>query len=120
MTKVMILPVPAATGRTSYLAVAGDKQSIGDTAGAALDALTSQLEEEESGTLVILQNMQPDAFFSAAQQQQLSALMDQWRTARDTGGALPIEKQRELEALVEAELLAATARTTALLNEIGQ
>ncbi|MEZ4728178.1 MAG: hypothetical protein R3E79_13685 [Caldilineaceae bacterium] len=120
MTKVMIVPVPAATGRTSYLAVAGDKQSVGDTAGAALDALTDQLEGEETGTLVILQTMRPDAFFSAAQQQQLATLMDEWRTARNTGGELPVDKQRELEALVEAELLAATARTTALLDEIGQ
>ena len=119
MTRVMILPVPAETGRTSYLAVAGDKQSVGDTAGAALDALTSQLEIEESGTLVILQNMRPDAFFSAEQQQQLATLMDEWRAARDAGGVFPAEKQHELEVLVEAELLASTARTTALLHEIG-
>lgn len=120
MTRVMILPVPAETGRTSYLAVAGDKQSVGDTAGAALDALTSQLEAEETSTLIILQNMRPDAFFSAVQQQQLATLMDEWRAERDTGSVLPAEKQRKLEALVDEELLASTARTTTLLHEIGR
>lgn len=120
MTKVMILPIPAKTGRTAYLAMAGDKQSVGDTAGAALDALTSQLEAEETGTLVILQNMRPDTFFSAAQQQQLASLMDEWRITRDQGAILPAEKQRELEALVETELLASATRMSTVLNENGQ
>ena len=120
MTKVMIVPVPSEVGRTTYVAVAGDKQSLGATAGAALDALASQLEEEETGTVVILQNMRPDMFFSARQQRQLSTLMDEWRTARDTGSTLSAAKQSELEALVEAELIASTRRTTALLDEISQ
>lgn len=67
MPKVMILPVPTQTGQTSYLALAGDKQSFGATAGAALDALTTQLPETAESTLVILQRMQPDSFFSAEQ-----------------------------------------------------
>lgn len=80
MTKVMILPVATEAGQTSYLAVAGDKQSFGITAGAALDALTTQLPETEESTLVILPKMQPDCFFSATQQQHLTHLMEEWRT----------------------------------------
>ena len=111
MTKVMILPVALTTGRTSYLAVAGDKQSFGNTAGEALDALTTQLDDEQTSTLVILQNMRPDVFFSAEQQQNLAALMVEWRNARDAGDSLSNDKQLELEALVDAELLASAART---------
>ena len=52
MTTITILPE-----RTdSYRAVAGDKESTGRTAGEALDAITLQLEDEESGMLVIMLN----------------------------------------------------------------
>ncbi|MCE7989267.1 MAG: hypothetical protein DYG89_49575 [Caldilinea sp. CFX5] len=60
---------------------------------------------------------QLDRFFSAAQQQQLTRLMAEWRTQRDQGKSLPANFQAELEALVEAELLAAAARTTAMLDD---
>ncbi len=118
MTKVMILPVATEAGHTSYLAVAGDKQSFGVTAGAALDALTTQLPESTESTLVILPKMQPDRFFSAAQQQQLTHLMEEWRTQRDLGQPLLSQTQQELEALVEAELLASASRTTAMLDDL--
>ena len=68
MTKVAILPVPSETGEVSYCAVAGDKHSQGKTAGEALDALTPQLSVAESGTLIIVQNLRPDRYFTADQQ----------------------------------------------------
>ena len=120
MTKVMILPVSTANGETTYLALAGDKQSVGDSAGAALDALTPQLQETASSTVVILQKMQPDAYFSATQQQQLTQLMNRWRKQRDSGKGLPPHEQKVLEALVEAELLAATNRTNQLITDLSE
>ncbi len=51
MTKVAILPIPTEKGEVSYRAVAGDRQSHGRTAGEALDALTTQLSDEEASTL---------------------------------------------------------------------
>jgi len=51
MTTITILPEKAG----SYRALAGDKESTGRTAGEALDALTSQLADDEGGTLVIVQ-----------------------------------------------------------------
>jgi hypothetical protein len=83
MTTVAILPEATEAG-TTYRAVAGEKQSVGRTAGEALDALTAQLSDEEAGTLVVVQNLRPDRFFTAAQQDRLSELMSRWRTARDT------------------------------------
>ena len=56
MTTIAILP----ERNDSYRAVAGDEESTGRTAGEALDALTSQLEDEESGTLLIIQNRRAD------------------------------------------------------------
>jgi hypothetical protein len=53
MTRITILPEEDASEETTYRAVAGRKESVGRTAGEALDALTSQLVYEESGTLVI-------------------------------------------------------------------
>jgi hypothetical protein len=120
MTTVAILPISNASGEKSYRAISGDKQSVGKTAGQALDALTAQLSETEFSALLIIQSFCPDWFFSAEQQQRLSELMSLWRTARDMGQTLPPEQQAELETLVDAELRAATARTAALLQQVSQ
>ena len=119
MTTVAILPVSDASGERIYRAVAGDKQSIGKTAGEALDALTALLEGDEFSTLLIIQSFRPDWFFSTEQRQRLSELMNLWRTARDRGQSLPPEQQAELDSLVEAELKAATARTAALVQQLN-
>lgn len=42
--------------------------------------------------------------------------MDLWRVARDCGATLLLDQQAELDALVDAELQAATARTNALMQ----
>jgi hypothetical protein len=118
MTKVAILPIPTEKGNISYRAVAGDRQSHGRTAGEALDALTAQLSDDETSTLVIVQNLRSDRFFNTSQQQRLAELMDRWRTARDKGESLPTDQQAELEALTEVELGAAAGRAAALEDEL--
>lgn len=118
MTRVTILPVPTTSGKPSYFAVAGNKQSFGNSAGEALDALTEQLEEEQGGTLVIVRHWQPDAFFGMVEQQQLEALMVRWREARAQNQALPAAGQSDLEQLIEAELRASAVRTETLLSEL--
>lgn len=110
MTTITILPEKA----DSYRALAGDKESTGRTAGEALDALTSQLADDEGGTLVVVQNHKADEFFSAAQQERLTELM-QLRQAR----TLSSEEERELENLVEAELGGARRRAEATLPSPG-
>jgi len=118
MTTIVILPESVGGNSATYRAVAGKKQSSGRTAGEALDRLTAQLSDEEAGTLVIVQSLRPDQFFTAAQQQRLSELMERWRAARDAKTTLPPEEQAELEALVEAELQAATQRAESALPEL--
>jgi hypothetical protein len=120
MAKVAILPIESETGKVSFRAVAGDKQSQGKTAGEALDALTAQFSENETGALVIVQSLRPDHFFNAGQQKRLGELMDSWRAARDSGESFSADEQTELEALVEAELRASAARASALADEIGR
>lgn len=110
MTTITILPEKV----DSYRALAGGKESTGRTAGEALDALTSQLEDEESGTIVIVQNRKADEFFNATQQERLTALMK-----LHEAGNLSTEEENELESLVEAELNAARQRAEALLNELA-
>jgi hypothetical protein len=119
MTTVAILPVSDASGKKSYRAISGSKQSAGKTAGQALDALTAQLDEAEFSTLLIIQSFRPDSFFDAEQQKRLSELMNLWRTARDQGLDLPPDQQAELDNLVDAELKAATARTATLMQQLG-
>ena len=120
MTKVAILPIPTEQGDLSYHAIAGAKHAEGKTAGEALDALTAQLSADEASTLVIVQSLHPDRFFTAAQQERLAALMEHWRTARDQGNTIPVDEQAELEALIDAELRASAARAAALANALGR
>lgn len=120
MTKVAIVSGPANDGAPSYRAVAGDKQSAGRTAGEALDALVTQLPEDAAGTIVVVQSLGPDRFFTAAQRQRLADLMQHWRAARDAGTSLPPAEQAELDSLAEAELQASAERAAALLRELGR
>ena len=119
MTRVAIVPESADGGDRAYRAIAGDKQSIGKTAGEALDALVVQLPSDEAGTLVVVQSLKPDRYFTAEQRQRLGDLMKRWREARDAGHALPAADQAELQKLVEAELDASAQRTAALVRELA-
>ena len=83
MTTITILPE-----EKNYRAVAGKKESVGRTIGAALDALTAQLDEEESGTLVVIQNQRPDKFFTLAQQKRLAELNGAKQRAEELFGGL--------------------------------
>jgi hypothetical protein len=109
MTTITILPEKD----NSYRAVAGDKESTGRTAGEALDALTSQFEEEKGGAFIVIPKPRADQFFNAAQQQRLTELMQ-----RRDGGNLSAEEESELENLVEAELNGARQRAVALLDNL--
>ena len=117
MNTVAILPISNASGEKSYRAISGDKQSVGKTAGQALDALTIQLGKVEFRGLLIIDNFHDDQFFTREQQQRLSELMNMWRIARDQEQELPPEIQTELDNLVNLELNAATARTTFLAQQ---
>jgi hypothetical protein len=118
MTKVTILPELTNAHEMAYRAIAGKQQSVGQTAGEALDALTTLLPKDETGTLVIVQNQRPDSFFSAEQQQRLKTLMGRWRSKRDAGTSLTLDEQAELEQLTEDEIRATTERAKALLREL--
>jgi hypothetical protein len=94
MTTIAIFPEPLGAQPVGYRAVAGNRQSVGRTAGEALDALTAQLDEAERGTLVVVQHRRPDQFFTAEQQQRLQELMARWRAARDALTRLPETSRR--------------------------
>jgi hypothetical protein len=119
MIKVAISPVQAVNGNISFNAIAGKIHTKGKTAGEALDALNEQLGDDEKGTLIIVQNYRPDCFFGAAQQKRLGELMVLWRTARDNGIKFSLDKQEELDSLVELELLASADRARKLNSELN-
>ncbi len=118
MTKISILPAAADGELGGYRGVAGDRQSLGRTPGEALDALTGQLTDDETSTLVVVQSMRADRFFGAAQQERLAELMARRRAARDSGACLPAAEQAELDRLAEAELRAATERARMILRQV--
>ena len=119
MTRIAILQESAGPDAKSYRAVAGEKESVGKTPGEALDSLTNLLDDE-AGTLVIVQHLGPDRFFTADQQNRLGELMARWRAARDTGATISADERAELEALVDAETDAARQRAEAALGELSR
>jgi hypothetical protein len=118
MTKVALLEDADGIG-PAYRAVAGGNQSMGRTAGEALDALTPRLAGEDADTLIIVRNLRPDRFLTAQQQRRLEELMAKWRHARDAGLGLSTEEQVELESLVDAELHAAAERAAAISQDLA-
>lgn len=120
MTTIAILPEKTGENGTTYRAVAGKMLSRGRTAGEALDALATQLSEDEDSMLVIVQSANDDRFFTATQQERLSQLVERWRQARDAGNSLPADQQAELESLVEVELQAAKKRAELALSQLSK
>lgn len=117
MTTVVVSP--SNQNGKGFQAVAGEKESFGKTVGQAIDALTQQLENGDTDTLVIVQRFQPDEFFSADQQKRLGHLMQKMRDARDLGKRLPQEEWTELESLVEAELEGSARRAEKIAGLFG-
>ena len=111
MNTIAIVPIAEPNGETSYQAITGNTQSVGKTAGQALDALVAQLGEPDFRGLLVIQSVRPDTLFTETQHARLSELMTLWRNARDQGKELSSEQQNELDQLVELELNAATDRT---------
>ncbi len=113
MTAIAIVPEPVSSTETKYRAISGACQSLGRSPGEALDMLSSQLGARDSGTLIVVQGMKLDEFFSEAQRQQLTDLMRRWRLARDEGSTFSTKEQTELEVLVAAELKGSAKRPNA-------
>lgn len=78
--------------------------------------MTAQLGTEESGTVVVVQQMRPDRFFTEAQTRRLRELMDR---SQSLDAPLSAEEQIERAALIEAELIASGRRAAALADALG-
>jgi hypothetical protein len=63
---ITIVPDQNPDGKVTFYAQVGKRQATGETVGAALDAITSLIDDTESadtsGTLVLVQRFQPDRF----------------------------------------------------------
>ncbi len=119
MQTIAILPESTANQQL-YRAICGKHQATGQTPGQALDTLEAELgttAEAVGETLVILQRFQPDDLFTAAQQQRLRELMDQFQAAIAQGKQLAPTLQTELEALVAVEMAANIQRSQRLLQQ---
>ena len=116
MPTISVLPDDP-TRPTHYRAVGGGKQFVGPTVGEAVGGLAAALGPPTETTLVVVQPMKPDRYFTADQQRRLADLMAAWRQARDAGTPFPVADQQELDALVQAEVVVATERARQLLRD---
>lgn len=117
MTTITVFPPERADAGAGYRAVAGERQATGGSVGEAIDALAPQLPADGT-TVVVIRARTGDELFGDAERARLADLMAKWRTARDGGGSLPADEQTELDALVWAELRAATARADAIRRAV--
>jgi len=113
MTAISIYDEKSEVNTPRFRAVADKRQSIGRTAGEALDALNAQLDAGESGSLVIVQQMQSEPFFSKEQYLRMRELLDRREM-------LDHAEQFELEALAREELVASGKRAEALAQALGR
>jgi hypothetical protein len=118
MTKVTITRNNPGSASGTFRAATRGHESVGQTPGAALDALASQLNEHDADTLIVVQNLRPDKFFTTAQQKRLSELLESRRTALDSGREMDPAESVELESLIDEELEAATRRAEAMIDEL--
>ena len=118
MATISVVPDSGTAPARLYRAVTGGREAVGPTVGDAVKAVADQMGDPQETTLIIVQPMQPDRFFTADQIRRLGELMTIWRTARDAGTALPADQQAELDALVRAELEGAIERTRALATHL--
>jgi hypothetical protein len=119
MNKITIIAENPKSPSAAYRAAWRDQESVGPTAGAALDALTDQMQTSEAGTLIVVQTLRPDAFFTASQRDRLAELLEKRRESSAAGLTLPVEDAGELEALVNQELSASAHRAAAIAGELG-
>ena len=101
-----------------FRAISGEKKSVGNTVGEAIDALTGQLENGHKETIFIVQRFQPDEFFNAEQQKRLSELMETLRNCQAKNVEMSPNDREELEALIEAELEGSAKRAETLAEFI--
>lgn len=118
MNTISIFSLSSESGGALFQAVSGEQSSLGSTAGEALDGIHPQLTEKQSSTLVLLQEMKPDLFFSEEQRKRLEALMSRWRSARDRGEVLIDQEMEELNKLAQQELQASRQRAEALAEQL--
>lgn len=116
MTSIAIFPEQIGQSSAGFVALGGNCQSFGRTAGEALDAITAQMGENAASTLVVIQHMRGDSFFSEAQRTRLGELMRVWRIARDRGESLSECEQAELQDLINTELIASGRRAAHLAD----
>ncbi|HXD34081.1 MAG TPA: hypothetical protein VN643_23385 [Pyrinomonadaceae bacterium] len=117
MNTITILPNEDEGKLDSFSAMTLDYKAVGRTAGEALDALTSKTHTKISEPIII-QQFQPDRFFSEAQRGRLTELMSQWRQARDADTELSPVEMAELERLVDEEMLGAAKRSESVLTQV--
>jgi hypothetical protein len=117
MTSIAIVRNDSVDSEPRFSAVnnTGTVQSVGKSVGEAIDALTSQLSSEEANGMVIVVQSRGDEFFTETQIDRLHELMERSRLS-----ALSSGEQDELEALVNAELMASGRRTAKLLDTLGR
>ena len=113
MTAVSIHKEKDKALRQPFRAVGGNHQSLGWTAGEALDALIAELGASHDTSLILVQQLGPDAFFSQAQ-------YDRMRELLDKRGTLTNPEREELETLVSDELTASAKRTDAAASALGR
>lgn len=88
-----------------FRAVAGKRQSTGQTAGEALDALLAQENGNVESSVILIQRFVPDAYFTEVQYERMQELLARRESLTEAEGM-------DLDTLIDAELEATIQRTS--------
>lgn len=118
MTTVTILHKKSQGDEETYWAVAPKEklQTVGRSAGEALDALNAQMISTETGSFIIVQREQSDIYFTEKQLHRLQELI----ALSATEAGLTSEEEAERDSLIEAEFMASAQRTSDLADALGR
>lgn len=113
MKRAAIQPNERQAGEPRFRAISGKRQSLGQTAGEALDALNEEAGPDAEPSLVVVQQIGGDTFFTDAHYQRMQELL-----ARSE--SMTSDEQGELERLASEEIIASGERTKAIADALGR
>jgi hypothetical protein len=119
METITIISEDPASPSAAFRASSCGRESVGKTPGAALDALTDQMQPSETSTLIVIQNHKADVFFTASQQDRLQELLNIREKCELSGNAMVPSERSELESLIAQELDGTARRAAAMADELG-
>lgn len=109
MSAIAIQNVTDGVSIPHFRAAAGSYEAVGRTAGEALDSLLAKEGQSIESSTILIQRFAPDIYFTQAQHDRMTDLLDR-------RGSLSDAETAELDELIDVELDATVTRAEAVMK----